>query len=88
LAKAGVERGTEVTVTLRNRSVVTGRIDSIGKQSLVVVDPTGGVTQVPYRNVVQMQACSPGYTTRIVLAAAAVAAVCLVLIISQWANAN
>jgi len=88
LVKAGINREAEVTVTLRDKSIVTGRIDYLGKQSLFVVDSAGGVTQVPYRNLVHMQAWSPGYKTKIVLAAAAVAAVCLVVIISQWANAN
>jgi len=68
VVKAGVGREAEVMVTLRDRSVVTGRIDYVGKHSLFVVDATtGSVTQVPYRNLSQVQAWSPGYKTRIAL---------------------
>ena len=84
LVKAGVGGEAEVMVTLRDRSVVTGRIDYVGKHSLFVVDTTtGSVTQVPYRNLSQVQAWSPGYKTKIALAAGVVATMILVLLLKN-----
>jgi hypothetical protein len=84
LVKAGVGREADVMVTLRDRSVVTGRIDYVGKHSLFVVDgATGRVTQVPYGNLSQVQAWSPGYKTKIALAAGVVATMILILLIKN-----
>ena len=54
---AGIERGTELRLTLRDRSVLTpGRLDRVGERALYVMDSgTGTITQVAIRSLEQLE---------------------------------
>jgi len=53
---AGIERGTELRLTLRDKSVLTGRLDRVGERALYVMDSgTGTITQVAIRSLEQLE---------------------------------
>lgn len=84
----GVNPGTEVSVTLRDKTVITGRLDYVGSHSLFVVDSrTQTVTQVPYRNISQLTSWSPGKKTRIIILTAIGVGLALAMYYT-WANAQ
>ena len=52
----GIERGTELRLTLRDKSVLTGRLDRVGERALYVMDSgTGTITQVAIRSLEQLE---------------------------------
>ena len=51
-----IERGTELRLTLRDKSVLTGRLDRVGERALYVMDSgTGTITQVAIRSLEQLE---------------------------------
>jgi hypothetical protein len=68
-AVAGIDRGAEVTLTLRDKSVVTGRLDHVGDRALYVVNPnTGAITQVAVRALDKLEWWpDPSLRTRIIV---------------------
>ena len=52
----GIERGTELRLTLRDKSVLTGRLNHVGERALYVMDArTGTITQVAIRSLEQLE---------------------------------
>jgi len=52
----GIERGTELRLTLRDKSVLTGRLDRVGERALYVMDSgTGTITQVAIYSLEQLE---------------------------------
>ena len=68
-ALAAIDPGAEVELTLRDGSVVRGRLDHVGKHALYVVDPaTGIITQVADRALSKLSWVSnPSMKTRIIV---------------------
>jgi hypothetical protein len=66
--------------------VIAGRLDYVGVYSFVVIDSaTGTITQVPYRNLTQLQAWSPGpKTTIIVVTVIAAVLVYLLVVVKEF----
>jgi small nuclear ribonucleoprotein (snRNP)-like protein len=59
--KMEVGRDTRVSVKLRNDNTVVGYLAAVSDRSFLVTDPETHVsTQVPYRNVKQIDAMSKG----------------------------
>ena len=79
---AGIDRGTQVAITLRNRSVITGRVEDVGAQSLLVRDSkTGNLTQIPYPKVSRLEELVPdGKATTIVMLATLAALIYVVAV--------
>ena len=69
MLEAGIDRDTEVTITLRNQSIVTGRVDYVGAQSLFVRESnTGNLTQIAYPKMAKLEELIPdGTATKIVM---------------------
>jgi hypothetical protein len=83
LLEAGISRDTKVAVTLRDRSVITGRIDYVGAHSLFVVDSqTGTVTQIAERQLSKLEALGPRGRKGAVIAVAVVGAAVLIAYIA------
>jgi hypothetical protein len=77
---AGIERGTELRLTLRDKSVLTGRLDRVGERALYVMDSrTGTVTQVAIRSLEQLEWWpDPSLKTQIIVLTGVAVAVLLV----------
>ena len=74
------ERGTELRLTLRDKSVLTGRLDRVGERALYVMDSrTGTVTQVAIRSLEELEWWpDPSLKTQIIVLTGVAVAVLLV----------
>jgi len=76
----GIERGTELRLTLRDKSMLTGRLDRVGERALYVMDSgTGTITQVAIRSLEQLEWWpDPSLKTQIIVLTGVAVAVLLV----------
>lgn len=82
LAAVGIGPGAEVSVTLRDRSVITGRVDYVGSHSLFVMDSgNGSVTQVSYLTVSQLKVGSPSRKAQIIFFSVLAAVMAYLLVV-------
>ena len=74
-----IERGTELRLTLRDKSVLTGRLDHVGERALYVTDSgTGAITQVAIRRLEKLEWWpDPSLKTRIIVLSGVAVAVLL-----------
>ena len=74
-ALAAIDRGAQVALTLRNKSVITGRLDHVGERALYVVDSrTGTIEQIAIRSLDKLQWWpDPSLKTRILVLSGAAA---------------
>ena len=78
-ALSGIERYSEVRLTLRDKSVLTGRLDHVGERALYVMDSgTGIVTQVAIRSLEKLEWWpDPSLRTQIIVLSGVAVAVLL-----------
>jgi hypothetical protein len=76
----GIERGTELRLTLRDKSVLAGRLDRVGERALYVMDSrTETVTQVAIRSLEELEWWpDPSLKTQIIVLTGVAVAVLLV----------